>query len=137
MAAEYVVPCRAVPLFRRATSDPTLAAFRAVVTHVDAAQRALISAVPTSRDPGVPIDGAVDESLRHLRTARSAMDGWKSDGTAHEWTKCMEAIDRTESAARALPDAGPLGFEALNARIGEVLAPLEAFADASIVLRRR
>ena len=66
------------------------------------------------------------------------MEAWKHDSVAHEWTKCSEAIGEAREAAQRLKNLNvELTFEQLNAQIGDVLYPLEAFVDAESSLRRR
>jgi hypothetical protein len=131
-----------MPLFGRREPDPTVAAARAafdqVAVHVDAAQRALLTAIPTSRDPGIPLAQALAEFGRHLARATEALEDWPGvpEG-AHEGTKCSEALAAARGEAERLrlgPE--PSGFEALNARVGDVLHPLEALADVERALRR-
>lgn len=127
---------------RRRRGDPAVeaarGAFAAVATHVEAAQRALLSAVPTSRDAGVPLAQALASFARHLSAADDAMDALDREAFAHEWTKCDEALKAARAeAVRLRTEPGVLGFEALNARIGDVLLPLEVFADVERGLRRR
>jgi hypothetical protein len=105
---------------------------------VDEAQRALIAAVPTSRNPGRPLTDALDAFLAALGTLDAAMPTWRDDRVAHEWTKCSEGIGQARDQAKALRQQDEeLTFEQLNARVGDVLYPLEAFADAERDLRGR
>ncbi|MCA1830161.1 MAG: hypothetical protein ABR552_09150 [Actinomycetota bacterium] len=128
-----------MPLLRR-RADPARerlrAGFRATVTHVDAAQRALIAAVPMSRDPGVPLAQAIEDMSRHLDAATTALESWHDIEQVHEWTKCRAAILEARAGLETLDPEEEMGFEALNARIGEVIAPLDIFADVSAALRR-
>ena len=118
--------------------DPVRRGFGAVASLVDRAQRSLLEAIPTSRDPGVPLGEALDAFLRGLADVESAMASWNDDSVAHEWTKCSEAIGESRAAARRMKDLdAELTFEQLNAQIGDVLYPLEAFVDAERSMRRR
>jgi len=66
------------------------------------------------------------------------MQTWKDDSVAHEWTKCSEALGEARAAAGLLKKLNAeLTFEQLNAQIGDVLYPLEAFVEAESSLRRR
>ena len=129
-----------MPWFRKHPADPEneriVSAFRASANRVDAAQRALLSAIPTSRDPGRPLEEAIDEFLEHLAGAEPALAAWHTEPLMHEWTSCSEAITAARGEAAQLRSGPSLGFEALNARVGEVIAPLEAFADAAGRVRR-
>lgn len=129
-------------MFRRRPKDPLpeeiRRAFSVAAGLVDEAQRALIAAVPTSRNPGIPLTDALDSFLAALRTLDAAMPAWRDDRVAHEWTKCSDGIEQARDQAEALRKQDvELTFEQLNARVGDVLYPLEAFADAERGLRRR
>ena len=129
-------------MFRRRRNDPlpeeTRRAFFVAAGLVDQAQRALIAAVPTSRNPGMPLAQALDAFLAALRTLDGAMPAWRDDHVAHEWTKCSDGISESRIQAERLQKHNvELTFEQLNAQIGDVLYPLEAFVDAERGLRRR
>lgn len=105
---------------------------------VEAAQRALLAAIPTSRDPGVPLPDALQAFRARLDDAAAAMPAWRAEALMHEWTSCSEALAAARAEAERLAGEPPgLGFEALNARVGDVLHPLETFADVERTLRHR
>ena len=94
--------------------------------------------MPTSRDPGVPLSDAIEAFLHGLDAVEAAMPSWRDETVAHEWTKCSEGITEARAAAQRLKSLNlELTFEALNAQIGDVLYPLEAFVDAERSVRRR
>jgi hypothetical protein len=129
-------------MFRKRASDPlpdsTRRAFVIAAGLVDEAQRALIAAVPTPRNPGVPLPDALDEFIAALDRLEDAMAPWRDERVAHEWTKCVEGIREARAQAVALQRIDvDLTFEQLNARVGDLLYPLEAFADAERDFRRR
>lgn len=129
-------------MFRKPPKDPLpeeiRRAFSVAAGLVDEAQRALIAAVPTSRNPGVPLADALEAFLVAVRTLDGAMPAWRDDRVAHEWTKCSDGILQAREQAEMLQRLDVnLTFEQLNARVGDVLYPLEAFADAERDLRRR
>jgi len=128
--------------FRRRATDPALvearAAFRRVTSLLDSAQRALLAAVPTSRDQGVPLGQALGAFLSGLAETDVAMQAWRTLAVEPLWERCHTALAQARAAAERLAgDAArtPLGFEALNARLGDVLSPLEEFADVAAALR--
>ena len=127
--------------FKRRTSmpdDPVQKGFGTVASLIDHAQRSLIAAVPTSRDPGVPLHDAIDAFLHALGAADAAMPGWRDERVAHEWTKCSEALEEARTAAQRLKSLNvELTFEQLNGQIGDVLYPLESFVEAERSVRRR
>lgn len=128
-------------LRRRPPPDPDLArsrtAFAALAERLDGAQRALLSAVPTARDPGVPLAQAIAELEDGLRRAEELMKEWWHPRAVEVWDQCREALATSRAEAEHLRlEPRALPFEQLNARIGDVLAPLEVFADAERWIRR-
>ena len=128
---------------RRKGPEPEIAAereaFRRVVLELDAAQRTLLSAVPTSRDPGAPLRPSIQEFLAGLDRAEASMPGWRSDRTELLWTRCSQALMLARIHAERMrddPATERLGFEPLNARLGDVVSPLEEFADVAEEIRR-
>jgi hypothetical protein len=127
--------------FRRRPADPEAErlrdAFAAVAERLAGAQRALLAAIPTARTPGIPLALAVLEFEKGLDEAEASMPGWRHERTSALWEGCRAALvdARRESEALRL-DPADLGFEALNARIGDVLAPLERLTEAERALRR-
>lgn len=104
---------------------------------LDAAQRALLAAIPTARDPGVPLAQAIAAFEEGLREAETLMPPWRTPGTQASHDRCAQALVQARREAERLRlEPGRLEFEALNARIGDVLHPLEVFADAERALRR-
>jgi len=131
-----------VRLFRRRRDDPASDALRSsfdpVASEVAAAQRSLLAAVPTSRDPGVPLGQALSAFGAHLSAARAALERWEAPADSIQRAACAESLERARSEADALRlDEGPLDFERLNARIGDVLHHLEEIGDIERALRRR
>jgi len=128
---------------RRKPPEPEAAAardaFRRVVLELDAAQRILLGAVPTSRDSGAPLMPAIEEFLAGLSRAEASMPGWRSDRTELLWTRCSQALMLARIHAERMrddPASERLGFEPLNARLGDVVSPLEEFADVAEEIRR-
>jgi hypothetical protein len=129
--------------FRRKEPDPELDvvrdAFRRVTAELDAAQRVLLAAIPTSRDTGTPLADAIDGFLAGLSRAEAAMPSWRRARTEKLWQRCATALVEAHTEARRLrddPKAASLDFEPLNARLSDVIAPLEEFADVAPELRR-
>lgn len=122
---------------RRAAAAPTLGAFLHMASALDQAQRALLSAVPTPRDDGTPLAEAIVAFERGLSETEARMPGWLTDDTAPLHAACAAALVEARAEVERLRlEPGRLTFDALNGRIGDVLHPLEAFADAERVLRR-
>lgn len=113
-------------LFSRGRRKPAESTFHRACTAIDAAQRELLSAVPTARDPGVPLAEALAGFSVGLTEAERLLDAWEHPQRA----RCAAAIGSARAEAAQLRlSPGPLGFEALNARIGDVLHPLEVFVE--------
>jgi hypothetical protein len=127
-------------LFKRRAGDKQLAlargAFRLCASELDSAQRALLAAVPTSRDKGIPLDEAIDGFLAGLDRLEAAMPGWRVEQTEEAWKSCFKVLAESRATALKIKEKPPAGFEALNARLGDVIAPLEQFAYAALSLRR-
>lgn len=128
---------------RRKPSDPETTAardaFRRVTMELDAAQRTLLAAVPTSRDAGLPLTEAIDGFLAGLTRAEAAMSEWRTAKTELLWRRCAEALVEARSQAQRLrddPAAERLTFEPLNARLGDLVTPLEEFAEVAGEIRR-
>lgn len=130
-----------MPFFRRRL-DParaaSLAAYSEVAGCVEAAQRALLAAVPTFRDDGVPLAIALADLSAHLREVEAAMAGWRDAADPERWDRCERGLqDARDEAERLRLEPGELVFEALNGRLGDVLFHLEVFGDVERELRER
>ena len=128
---------------RRRSADPQISAareaFRRVTTELDAAQRVLLGAIATSRDAGSPLDEALDGFLAGVSRAEQAMPSWRIERTEALWRRCAEAIVEARSEAQRLrddPATSTLAFEPLNARLADVVSPLEEFADVASEIKR-
>lgn len=128
-------------MFRR-RRDPEIAGILAKFEHtadrIESAQRALLAAVPKSRDAGLPLPLALNLFADHLAAAEGTMPDWNHPRVAEHWETCARAIAQARAEAERLrAEPGTLSFEALNARIADVIAPLETFADVERTLRGR
>jgi hypothetical protein len=123
-------------MFRNKPRDPALKEalrrFRPVGDAVEAAQRALLAAVPTSRNPGAPLGVALDEFERLIAEVERAMPGWRTDVTEELWLRCSDAVADARAQASTLRSAPSIvaEFEKLNAALNDIIAPLEEFAFA-------
>lgn len=125
-------------LFRRKPIDPARAAvlrgFEPIGDAVEAAQQALLRAVPTFRDDGIAIGFALAAFTEHLDHAERALAHW--DVSPDIAARCGEAIEAArEEATKLRLETNALVFEALNGRIGDILFPLETVADIETELR--
>lgn len=93
--------------------------------------------MPTSRDEGIPLKDALTDFLAGLDRADALMPSWRTAKTEHIWLRCAEAIGQSQVEAERLRNENPtLGFEVLNARLGDLMSPLEEVADAAPKIRR-
>lgn len=124
-------------MFRRRTPNPALEPFLRMASALDQAQRALLAAVPTPRDDGIPLAEAIAAFERGLTETEARMPAWRTEDTASLHDECAAALTAARAEAERLRlEPGRLSFEMLNARIGDVLHPLEVFADTERALRR-
>lgn len=127
-------------LGRRAPRDPETArvreAFGVLAERLDAAQRGLLAVVPTYRDPGLPLAQGLAELERGLSDVGELMPTWRTERTGELWEVCRRALDEASGEAERLRlETAELSFEALQGRVHDVIAPLEAFADAEREIR--
>lgn len=128
----------AVPLFRRKPIDPAraalLAGFEPIGIAVEAAQRALLTSIPTFRDDGAPLAVALAGFDDHLGDAERALAQWQAPEAMRDRVAGAIRTAREEAATLRL-EPNSLVFEALNGRIGDILFPLEEVADLETELR--
>lgn len=124
---------------RKSNAELTAAreAFRRCAAELDSAQRALLAAVPTSRDKGIPLDEAIEGYLAGLDRLEAAMPGWRIEQSEDAWKDCFRVLAESRAEALKVKEKPPKDFEQLNARLGDVIAPLEQFAYAALTLTRR
>ena len=126
-----------MPLFRR-RQDRALDAFDHLAERLDVAQRSLLAAIPRSRDPGIPLADALALFETGLDEVEELMPAWRGAAQPERFERCVTALAGARAEAERLRlDARPLEFEALNARVGDVLHPLEEFAQAEREMRAR
>lgn len=117
-------------------------AFEAVSERIEAGKAALVAAVPTARVEGRPLAESLSEFEAQLRAARDRMDGWRRVEHQGLWAACRDGLDDSLRLAEgARLQAPSLDFEGLVDLIGEMLEPLDAFAEAerrlNLPIRRR
>lgn len=106
--------------------------FAACASEIATAQRALLAAVPTFRDDGVPLGAALAAFRAALDRAAAALTGW-DDAAAAEVAQAIDAARSAGEDLRLRP--GTLSFADLNEAIGNVLAPLEDVTEIERRLR--
>jgi hypothetical protein len=113
--------------------------FDDTVAAVERAKDLLMTAVPSPRGKQRrTVAEAVLDFESQVREAAALMDGWRRAELEEDWRACSEGIDEALRRAEALRlDAPPLDYETLVSALGELIAPLEVFADAARRLARR
>lgn len=123
-------------LFRRkrlpASLETPYRAFLAVLEALERGKAALTESVPGTRLPGRPLAETLLEFEGSLREAEELMPGWREAEVEEAWRAAGAAIAtcRSMSEQLRLRAEPPEGFEALIGTIGDLMAPLDAFATA-------
>jgi hypothetical protein len=120
---------------RRPEVSPEMAsafrAFRASLASVEDAKAALAAAAPAGRGAGLPLAEAIMGFEAGLRAARERMSGWRVLAVSSEWDGCRRALEEAGRRAERLRlGAEPGGYEQLYGALGDLIAPLDAFARA-------
>jgi hypothetical protein len=112
--------------------DGPYRAFEAIVPPLERAKAALTGSVPGTRLPGRPLAETLLGFEDGLREVAAGMDAWRESEVEEVWLGASAGLNEArELAARVRIEAPPpVGFEGLIGLIGDLLAPLEAFAAA-------
>ena len=113
--------------------EASFAAFRSLVPTLERAKEALTESVPGTRLPGRPLAETLSEYEEGLRIVRAGMDAWRAPDVEDVWRRAALGLDEARSLAERLRVEAPEpeGFEGLIGLIGDLLAPLEPFAEAA------
>jgi hypothetical protein len=108
-------------------------AFREVVGHVESAKSILTGSVPSTRFAGRPLAETLAGFEEELGRARAGMPRWRRPEVEDGWRSADGALSEALAlAARIrLEAASPKGFEDMIWLIGALLAPLDAFGQAT------
>ena len=119
---------RRLPAHLRAAHE----AFGSIVAVLERAKAALTESVSGSRLPGRPLAETLLEFEEGLREVDARMRGWRVPELEDVWLAAAAGLAQARRlAARVrLEAAEPVGFEGLIGLIGDLLAPLEVFAQA-------
>lgn len=105
---------------------------------IESGRRVLLSTLPTGRIEPAPIGIGLDALRGAITDARGWMPRWKVDLVIEEWQDCHDAMDQSfdhlDHVADVAASTGEL--EELLEAVTEVIAPLDAFADAERAWRR-
>lgn len=113
-------------------------AFEAVAVEVEGAKEALLAGVPGPRREPAPLADALSVFERRLRVARDAMDGWRDPGVEEVWVRCRDGVEEASRRAERLRlEAPDMDFESMVLLLGDLIAPLDVFAEADRALGTR
>lgn len=132
------------PVFQRRPSLPAdleghWRAFLDCAEVVEGGRRLLLGTLPTGRVEPAPIGVGADALGDAIRTARGWMDRWKLAELEQAWQDCHDALDEAAAnlAGVRTTAAATSELEDLLGAVEDVVAPLDAFADAERAWRRR
>jgi hypothetical protein len=139
-AVPYDPPVPRFRLFSRDTAaaefTDTVRAFDVTLRHVEDAKESLVLAVRSGRVEGIPLANGLAMFEEELRAAVESMAAWRRPETEEQWHRCKRALgDALELAERLRLEGSPAIYEELIGEVGDLLDPLEAFADASSSVR--
>jgi hypothetical protein len=117
---------------------PAWRAFLDCAAVIEGGRRTLLATMPVGRVEPTPVGLGVDAMATALDDARGWMDAWRLEALEDDWQDCAAAMDE---ASAQLPEvravaASTSELEELQEAVGEVIEPLDAFADAERTWRR-
>lgn len=105
---------------------------------IESGRRVLLSTLPTGRIEPAPIGVGLDAVRGAITDARAWMPRWKVDLVIEDWQDCQAAMDEAwgslDEVAQVAAETSEL--EELLEAVTDVVAPLDAFADAERTWRR-
>lgn len=106
---------------------------------IEGGRRLLLGTLPTGRVEPAPVGVGLDALARAMDDAQGWMDRWRIPELADEWADCQAALDEARTAIPVVREvAATTGeLEELLGAVEDVVAPLDAFADAERAFRRR
>lgn len=106
---------------------------------IESGRRLLLSTLPTGRVEPAPIGVGIEAMRRAIADARAWMDRWRVPELADSWCDCVRGLDEATASLGELEEtaATTTELEELLEAVQEVVAPLDAFADAEREWRRR
>lgn len=106
---------------------------------VETGRRHLLATLPKGRVEPAPVGIGLDAVAGAIEDARGWMGDWRVEELEDAWGDCVQAMHEAEEAIpHAREVAAATGeLEDLLGAVEEVVAPLDAFADAEAAWRRR
>lgn len=118
--------------------QPAWRAFLDCAQVIEGGRRTLLGTMPVGRVEHTPVGLGVDAMAQALDDAAGWMDDWHVEQVAEDWQDCRDAmaeargnLDEVRAVAAETDE-----LEELQEAVGEVVAPLDAFADAEQTWRR-
>lgn len=105
---------------------------------IEAGRRVLLGTLPTGRVEPAPVAVGVDALASSLEDVRGWMPAWRLPEIEADWTDCVAAVDEAHGNLDEVlaVAAATSELEELLEAVGDVVAPLDAFADAERAWRR-
>ncbi|MBW3662825.1 MAG: hypothetical protein KY469_06970 [Actinobacteria bacterium] len=118
---------------------PAWQAFVDCADLIEGARRLLLGTLPTGRVEPAPVGVGLDAVGQAIADARDWMDRWQIDELHQVWAECERALDESASAIDGAREVAVTTgeLEELLGAVEEVVAPLDAFADAERAWRDR
>ena len=106
---------------------------------IEAGRRVLLGTLPTGRVEPAPVAVGADALARSLEDVTAWMPDWRLPEIEDAWADCVAAIEEARGSLDEVRQvaADTSELEELLEAVGEVVAPLDAFADAEQAFRRR
>lgn len=106
---------------------------------IEGGRRTLLGTMPVGRVEPTPVGLGADAMAAALDDARGWMDGWRIEPLEDDWRDCDEAMREARDNLTTVREvaASTSELEELQEAVADVIAPLDAFADAEQAWRRR
>lgn len=118
--------------------EPAWQTFLDCAQVVEGGRRTLLGTMPVGRVEPTPVGLGVDAMAAALDDAEEWMPEWRVEQLEDDWQDCAaamrEARDNLDEVRAVAADTDEL--EELQEAVGEVVEPLDAFADAERTWRR-
>lgn len=105
---------------------------------IEGGRRTLLGTMPVGRVEPTPVGLGVDAMATAMHDARGWMDAWQLPELDHDWRCCVAALDEAAGGLDTVREvaASTSELEELQGAVMDVIAPLDAFADAERTWRR-
>ena len=117
---------------------PAWRAFLDCAQVIEGGRRTLLGTMPVGRVEPTPVGLGVDAMRAALDDAQEWMEAWRIEALEEDWQDCVESMgearENLDEVRAVAADTDEL--EELQEAVGEVVEPLDAFADAERTWRR-